>query len=421
MTGASQSIQPRRLTPAGRQHFFGYFDRCPWDETGQFLLTLAVDDPAEPPKPGQQAALGMVGEVGNESVRYVAATEAWNYQQGCMQQWLSGDHAGLFIHNDRREGGFVSVVRDVEGKEIETFSRPVYHVAPDGRSALTLSFSRLARTRPGYGYAGVPDPTERDLAPANDGIWRLDLHDGRSELIVSLADLARFNPSRTMRGAEHWCNHLLFNPAGTRFAFVHRWGTPKRSGLAQSLARHRPRPGLARSLRRLGGAVYRRLSGRRFAGHVTRLMTANVDGTDLRCLADDGMASHFIWRDGDHLLAFARREPAGNRYWLLDDRTGSATVVGDGQLTEDGHCTYSPDGRYILTDTYPDESRHQTLVLFDVAAERRIDLGRFYSPPELSGEVRCDLHPRFDRAGSAVCFDSAHEGSRQMYMLELDR
>jgi len=52
------------------------------------------------------------------------------------------------------------------------------------------------------------------------------------------------------------------------------------------------------------------------------------------------------------------------------------------------------------------------------ADRKRVDLGRYYSPPELTGPIRCDLHPRFNRDGTAICFDSAHEGTRQLYTLD---
>ena len=50
-----------------------------------------------------------------------------------------------------------------------------------------------------------------------------------------------------------------------------------------------------------------------------------------------------------------------------------------------------------------------------------IDIGQFYSPPELTGDLRCDLHPRWNRAGDQVCIDSAHEpgGLRQVYIIDV--
>jgi len=37
----------------------------------------------------------------------------------------------------------------------------------------------------------------------------------------------------------------------------------------------------------------------------------------------------------------------------------------------------------------------------------------------VTGEMRCDLHPRWSRQGTQVCFDSVHEGPRQMYVCDV--
>ena len=60
------------------------------------------------------------------------------------------------------------------------------------------------------------------------------------------------------------------------------------------------------------------------------------------------------------------------------------------------------------------------LMLYDIASDRRIDLGKFYSPAIQLSERRCDLHPRWNRAGTQICFDSVHEGSRQIYLMDGD-
>jgi hypothetical protein len=132
------------------------------------------------------------------------------------------------------------------------------------------------------------------------------------------------------------------------------------------------------------------------------------------------MISHFDWRDGAHILAWARRFDVGDRYFLFRDRTDAPEVVADGVLTVDGHCSYSPDRRWVLTDTYPDRETHnRTLILYRPEDNVRIDIGQFYSPPEVTGELRCDLHPRWSRDGSQVCIDSVHEGPRQMYAIDV--
>jgi hypothetical protein len=119
-------------------------------------------------------------------------------------------------------------------------------------------------------------------------------------------------------------------------------------------------------------------------------------------------------------LAWAFHRRTGERYLLYRDGVADeAEVVGEGVLTEDGHCSFSPDGKWLLTDTYPRTEPYRTLILYELRSGARTDIGRFYSPPEITGEIRCDLHPRWSRDGSQVCFDSAHEGQRQVYVADV--
>ena len=47
-------------------------------------------------------------------------------------------------------------------------------------------------------------------------------------------------------------------------------------------------------------------------------------------------------------------------------------------------------------------------------------MGRFLEPREFTGPYRCDLHPRFNREGTAVCIDSTHQGMmRQLYVVDV--
>jgi hypothetical protein len=41
------------------------------------------------------------------------------------------------------------------------------------------------------------------------------------------------------------------------------------------------------------------------------------------------------------------------------------------------------------------------------------------SPPALDNEIRCDLHPRWHPTKPLVCVDSAHDGTRQMYKIDV--
>jgi len=107
---------------------------------------------------------------------------------------------------------------------------------------------------------------------------------------------------------------------------------------------------------------------------------------------------------------------------IYDVVTSAVTVIGGGILTENGHMSYSPCGRWILSDTYPDPVSHErTLFIYDTREGRRHDLGSFYADPKIDKHCRCDLHPRWSRDGAAICIDSVHEGERQMYLIDVSK
>ena len=371
----------RPVTHGPHHHFFGYYDKTPWDASGRFLLALEVPFGDRPPGPDDVARIGLV-EPGRGTFEAVAETRAWNWQQGCMLQWLPGTAGQTIIYNDRQEGQFVAVLLDLPTGRRRVLPHPIYALSHDGRAALGLNFSRLASERPGYGYAGVPDPWAHEPAPDDDGVYWLDLQTGERRLLLSLAQVAWWERHPTMEGVKHRFEHLLWSPDDRRFIVLHRWSRAPQ-------------------------------------GFFTRLFTAAADGSALCCLAGPELVSHFDWRDPQHILAWAWQPGQGAHYYLFTDCSPHSEVVGPDVLTTDGHCSYSPDRRWILTDTYPDQASSRTLLLYEPATDRRIDLARLYSPPHLRGELRCDLHPRWSRDGRQVCLDSAHTGERQMYVVDV--
>ena len=171
---------------------------------------------------------------------------------------------------------------------IRTIPQAIYCVSPDGKSAVAPDFRRINDVRPGYGYAGLPDPDADLLAPTDSGIFHVDFDSGHSKLIISLADIARLGVIPNERpGIKHYFNHLLFSPDGSRFIALHRWRYPDGSRL-------------------------------------TRLITAKPDGSDIRVIIPNGYASHFIWRDSRNILSQSRNW-LGNSNWsnfLFEDKEG---------------------------------------------------------------------------------------------------
>ena len=95
-------------------------------------------------------------------------------------------------------------------------------------------------------------------------------------------------------------------------------------------------------------------------------------------------------------------------------------AVGNGVMTQNGHCSYLPGNEWILNDTYLGRDRLQHVYLYNVKTGKKVPPGSFRSPMVYAGEWRCDTHPRFSPDGKSVVIDSPHGGNgRQMYLIDV--
>ena len=395
MTGLSKQValaksnklpRVRAITRGPKFHWFGYYDKLQFDPTCRYALGMEVDFEHRSPKPDDVISIGMVDLKENDRWIKLGESSAWCWQQGCMLQWRPGSKNEI-VFNDRQDDRFICHVLNVKIGKKRTLPYPFYTLSPDGHTAVAPDFRRIQDMRPGYGYAGLPDPHADDPAPKDSGIFRLDLETGHQKLIISIAEVAKIpNPHADFTGAKHYFNHLLFNPDGSRFIFLHRW----------------------------------RINGK--GGFGTRMLTAQPDGSDIRVVDDYGRTSHFIWRDTRHILAWAWHPSHGNDFYLYEDSTRKVEVVGKDIMTQNGHCSYLPSNKWILNDTYPDKQRKQNVYLYNVDTRKKIPLGGFYLPPQYKGEWRCDTHPRFSPDGRSVIIDSPHGGNgRQMHLIDISK
>jgi len=384
-------VPVRTLTSSPGYHWFGYYDKAQIDPTGRYALSMESDFENRSPAPDDVIRLGMVDMGDGDAWIDLGQTRAWNWQQGSMLQWRPG-HPTEVLWNDRdgddADARFVTRVLDVPSGDLRTLPRPVYHVSPDGRWAVGLDFARIQHQRPGYGYAGVPDPDAEVPAPAGSTIYRLDLDTGVSEDLFSLADIASIpHPDGDFSTAMHRFNHLQYSPGGTRFLFYHRWRTE-------------------------GGTGY------------TRIFTATADGTDLRLVTDDFGLSHYDWRD-DQTVCLWVASHGGFALYADNGDSGGSGSGGDYLETlfryDDGHQSFLPGGQWLIADTYVDGDGNQNPYLYDLVTDEIIVLGRFQVPGGYgAGEFRVDTHPRLGPQGRTVIIDSPHTGQgRQIHLLDL--
>lgn len=381
-----------RISPDDKAHeyFFGYYDKSPWDITDRYMLCMRANNTWSDVSPKETADILLVDTEKKEDdknrVKKIAETKAWNVQQSCMLQWLGPDYCSRVLYNDYRDGKYVSVILTLATMEEKVIPAPVYSVSADGKFALTLDFSRLYNLRPGYGYYNVPEKTKGVALPNATAIWKIDLETGEVTALLKYTDFANFQPRPEMKeeGSVHKVNHIMLSPNGKRFMVLYRWFCGQRK--------------------------------------YTRLVTCNVDGTDMYVLSDDDMVSHCFWKNDSEILAFENKHNGGPGYYLMKDKTQDYTHCWP-QFSNDGHPSYSPDGSLIVTDSYPNRARVASINLMDGDETRKENktIARVFAPFKYDNDTRCDLHPRWNHAGDKICFDSIFEGHRGLYVVDVKK
>jgi hypothetical protein len=374
-----EAMEIKRLSNGPKHHFFGFHDLKITNHNDDKILALAVDIINRPPLPGELADVGYVNADG-QYVR-VGTTNAYNYPQGARMQWMSD--TDFFIVNNQIGNDWGADIYDtISGKHYKKLERSIHCLSADAKKGYSINYSRLFRLGV-YGYIGIEDSSKNEIAPKKDGIFVQDIETGKSDLLISTNEVANYKPLvSTDKGFHHYLTHLCLNPSSNRIAFLHR---------------------------------YRIQDG----GETTRLMSVDVDGKNLKCIAF-GSLSHFDWMDDETIVIHGSLGGAVDRFRNskllanpivgtsvrlaknslrglinvirksnsvakdyafisvkdIDDSEG--VPFGRGIIFTDGHPMFNPKHRnWMSNDTYPIVDGIRELMLIDIKNNIRHDLGEF--------------------------------------------
>lgn len=370
----------------GKEYFFGYYDKSPWDASGRYVICMCAENTWSEPDPIESADILLIDTKEDNQFRKITTSHSWNVQQGCMAMWLGPDFSSKILYNDVRDGQYCSVVLDLTSSHERILPMPCYTVSNDGKTALCLDMARLHNLRPGYGYAAIEENTKDIALPDSSAVWVMNIETGEVKSLLTYKDFASFQPRSEMleSGTVHKVNHLMLSPNGKRFMVLYRWFNGQRK--------------------------------------YTRLITCNVDGSDMYLLSDDDMVSHCFWKNDEEVLAFENKRNGGTGYYLMRDRTQEYTRLWP-HISNDGHPSYSPvDDEIVVFDSYPDKRRVQEIKIAsdtDVEGKSIKTIAKVFSPFKYDNDTRCDLHPRWSRDGKKVCFDGTFEGHRGLYVVNI--
>lgn len=353
--------------------FFGYYDKSPWSPDGNNYLINSI-------KGKEDLTINIISS-DFQTIEHKFTSRTWNYQQGCMAQWLNNDK---LIYNDLvHKDKLGTILVDIKTGDKTLFQYPLQALNFTYNEFISLNYRRLARLRPEYGYFN----NVKNFSPIQefdkDGLWKVELETGKTELIITLEELMQLNFSESMRNAHHKVNHVMYAPDGKNFVFLHRWINKK--------------------------------------GKHSRLIISDRTGNKKRILLDDRMISHYSWINDKELITWARKNPEGEKYFLIDVESSETKILNIEGVHGfgDGHPTFHRNQQLMITDTYPDKGRIISLNLINTSNQNMMSIGKFFSPWKFNGINRCDLHPRWHPFDFKVSIDSAHTGVRRNYIIDL--
>ncbi len=294
--------------------------------------------------------------------------------------WLNDDKL-IYNSYSQESNLYLAHIYSVQKEsKIASFDYPVQASYKD-EFYLSINYRRLLHMRPDYGYRCNSKINNEEIDELKtDGIWITDIQSAKTKMLHPLADILKTKPKDIFQKCKHNVNHLMIDPPGSGFIFIHRYY----------------------------------LGERRF----DRLMYSNFK--TLKVILDEEYVSHCHWITNEKIIGYVR---AGNKngYNILNINTGEVVNCETLNQLEYGDGHPSCYKQWVAFDSYPDKSRMQTLSLYNIKTNELIKLLEVYQSPKYKGETRCDLHPRFSSNGMFISFDAVFQGKRRHYYINVSK
>ena len=393
--GGEFRLETRQITQGPQHHFFGYIGQSltsPWNASGRYIVALRTRVHDRLPTPGEAAHIVLLDTRDGYRVEQIDSTRAWNLQQGTMLYWHPLHAETQFFFNDRDPATqrVFTVLYDIEQRkrirEYRFDSPPIANggVSPTGRFFLAINYGRMARLRPVTGYPGAADPTSDVAAPADDGVFRVDVASGERELLVSFEQLRELLrprvPELKIDEAEFYINHTLCNRSGNLVYFFAR-GRVDRESMAVNVP-----------------------------------CTVAVDGT--RLTAHRHIGGHPEWDLGNVVIGALD----GRQVRYDVQRQALIGTIGTPEIIPEpgGDIALSPDGNWFACGYSTDHKTANEYVVVKRSDGRYARAGPFSRGPYTRGVLRIDPAPRFNRDQTQILVPGiTSDGTRQLHVIEI--
>ncbi len=304
----------------------------------------------------------------DEEYKRISTANVVNWQQGSRLRYLNFDR---IIFNDFIDDEYCSVEYLNSNRKIHKY--PIYDA--NSEIGISLDFNRLGYLRPGYGYTRKP---MKQIGENDCAIRVFSMSDDSEIFSITYGHLIGCIGKNVIL-QNCYVNHISLSPSGNKFMFFF-----------VEIERNR---------------------------HMCYLCVC--ENNKLTCLEKERSASHYTWKNDNELLVTTYDEHHKCGYFLYNLLEKTRVQLLSNSLLYDGHPTYIND-YLILSDTYPDKTGHQKLLLINTNTNNIETLAEIYSTIKHIGVCRCDLHPRFLKSVQKACIDADIDGRRKIYIIDIE-
>ena len=246
-----------------------------------------------------------------------------------------------------------------------------------------INYGRLARLRLVTGYPDALDWSKTEVAPENDGIFKIDISSGEKELLVSYRqmedEIKKYDKDFNNTGL--FINHTLLNREANRLYFF------ARAGWAEGDIK---------------------------ANRTNVAFSVHLDGSNLT-RHEQHIGGHPEWGEGSLLIG---REGKNQIFYDVDTKK-VVKQLGTPEIfpNPEGDISLSPDGNWFANG-YKKGSEN-VYTVYCLSDDQHVKSEGVYKG-DFSGDIRIDPAPRWNRTSDAILVPGIDENNtRQMFLIRV--
>lgn len=375
-----------------------FHDTSPISPSGKYLALFRIPFEDHYPVAGDFGEVVLVDlTTGKEEV--VEKSFGWEMQVGANVQWGGSDEELFYTQVDTTNWESFTVQYNPLTRKSKRINGWMFMASADGKKLVSHNLVNSIYAQSGYGVIIPEKYRQRHHGLTDkDGIFVTDVASGQSKMVISLKDM--FEKARPSVGIPDPENFQIYG-------FKAMWN-PQATRIMTCML------------------FYPKDGGRRKVA----VITFKPDGSDVRTAISTTQYAkgghHMAWMpDGEHISINLN---------INDEKEGLeiVTVKYDGSDLKEvfhpgsGHPSFHPGGLpLVITDSY----RHETSVthddgyvpvrLLNTLTGRETLLAKVRIPDVTNASFRLDAHPTWDRTGRFVIFNGYGDGSRGVYIADL--